>query len=815
RNIVRLEEKYPYDIWLFSRYSDDEFPNMHNADFVQKWNKKWRYPHFITTGNLSEPFNKVREKFGDQIPTLSGDIPSGWAQHPVCTPELLAQKFEADSLLPTAEKLATIARLLNTDYVYPLQKFQRAYDALLTNDEHSYGTSGYKGRDVFETWLQHRDWINKAEQTAQTESERALKSIARNIPVQKPSVIVFNPTLQSRIETIDVALGNGTSVKIRTHEVPPLGYTVIELPQTHQETKRKIVTTPPILENRFYRLTFTEDGSISSIFDKEINRELLDTTAPYCCNQFVYTKDAHKTFVSPKTATFEYSEDAFNQTILVKLSDSNTLADIEQEITLPNEEKRINIDNRFKHVHDLFNKKRYYRFGYFAFPFLVENFDFRAQINGCVLRPKIDKTGHTTDSYTAAREWVSVGNNDFTIGLIQLDSHLVEFGKIHSNKKEMNIPAASSHIYSYIFTDWLQMHTNGGSSINPRFRYVITSKSGNWQKAEISKIAERASTALLTTIVSQPQNGTLPEKSHSFLKISDTKNESHVRLLTLKLSEEPGNGVIARFHEATGIPVDHITLIGIPPNTTLTECSVTEIDRNPLSEQTISLLPFGYATIRVKFNENGIESPKPELKKKNDASVTINWLPVKDAVQYNIYRGNHAEFETDIYHLLTTVTKSELTDNYLNPGQEYFYRVAAVTSLLNEGVASEILAVTTDAEGHSPPAPIGSFDTGLVTLPETAHGDNPDQLYLIWGQNMESDLSHYELFRSEMKGFTPNSDNFVAKIKPGQYCVVTFEDTGLKSFTQYYYRVCAVDNAGHIGEMSPEFTGTTREPYRE
>jgi hypothetical protein len=815
KKLIGLEKKYPYDIWLFSRYIDDEFPNKNNAEFVLKWNEKWRYPHFVTTGNLSEPFNKVREKFNDQIPTLSGDIPSGWAQHPVCAPELLAQKFEADSLLPTAEKLSTLARLIDPNYVYPLQKIRRAYDALLMNDEHSYGTSGYKGRDVYETWLQHRDWINKAEQTAKTESERALKSIAEKIPVQKPSVIVFNPMLQSRIETISVPIGNGQTAKIRTPEIPPFGYTVLDLPQISQNIERKIVTSPPVLENRFYRLTFADDGTISSIFDKELNRELLDTAAAYRCNQFVYTKDAHKTFVSPKNATFEYLKDAFVQTVLVKLDDSNTHAVIEQEISLPNDEKRIDIDNRFKHVHDLFNKKRYYRFGYYAFPFAVKEFHFRAQINGCVLQPKIDKTGHTTDSYTAAREWVSVGNNDFTIGLVQLDSNLVEFGKIHADKKEMNIPAASSHIYSYIFTDWLQMHTNGGSAINPRFRYIITSKSGDWRKSGIAKIAERASTALSITIANQAQNGTLPEKSHSFLSVSETKNESNIRLLTLKLSEESGNGLIARFHETAGLPVENATLAGISQGTTLTECSVTEIDRTPLSEPKISLSPFGYATIRMKFNENKIAQPKPELKTKNDALVTISWLPVKDAVQYNIYRGDHAEFETNIYHLLTTTTKSELTDKYLSPGQEYFYRIAAVTSRLNQGIVSETLAVTTDAEGNSPPAPIGSSDTGLVTLPETAHGDNLDHLYLIWGQNIESDLSHYELYRSETKGFTPDFNNFVAQIKSGSYRVVTFEDSGLKGFTQYYYRVRAVDKAGHLGEMSPEFTGTTREPYRE
>ena len=91
---------------------------------------------------------------------LSGDITGGWYQHPVSAPELLSRKFEADRLLPTAEKLATLAALTDEHYRYPAEAFNRAWDALLFNDEHSYGTSGYQGRRVYETWMQHRDWID-------------------------------------------------------------------------------------------------------------------------------------------------------------------------------------------------------------------------------------------------------------------------------------------------------------------------------------------------------------------------------------------------------------------------------------------------------------------------------------------------------------------------------------------------------------------------------------------------------------------------------------------------------------------------------
>ncbi|MDX9980867.1 MAG: hypothetical protein RBU25_12655, partial [Lentisphaeria bacterium] len=204
RHLTKLEARYPYDIWLFASYHDDEPPNLYLADFAMAWNAEWRSPTFRLVGDLDEPYDKLRAGFGDQIPTLRGDMTSGWSQHPICAPELLAQKFAADRLLPTAEKLASLARMLEPSYIYPATEFRRAWDGLICNDEHSYGTSGYQGRRVYETWMQHRDWIGKAERTAEDESRRALAVLAGKIAVPEESIVLFNPTLVPRVELLTV-----------------------------------------------------------------------------------------------------------------------------------------------------------------------------------------------------------------------------------------------------------------------------------------------------------------------------------------------------------------------------------------------------------------------------------------------------------------------------------------------------------------------------------------------------------------------------------------------------------------------------------
>ena len=104
---------------------------------------------------------------------------------------------------------------------------------------------------------------------------------------------------------------------------------------------------------------------------------------------------------------------------------------------------------------------------------------------------------------------------------------------------------------------------------------------------------------------------------------------------------------------------------------------------------------------------------------------------------------------------------------------------------------------------------IAKFEQKCVSC--GACGGEDGQLYLLWGQNKEKDLSHYELYRSEQEGFTPCPENFVANVDPGEYTVVPYEDKGLKTHCCYYYRVRAVNRKGLAGEYSCEFSAVTRE----
>ena len=696
-----MEEKYPYDVWLLACYDDNDEPNLLLTDTMAAWNEKWAWPQFRTLGDPGEPFRILREKHGDQIPVLKGDITGGWYQHPVTAPELLAQKFEADRLLPTAEKWSAVAAALDETYEYPATEFDRAWDHLIFHDEHSYGTSGYQGRRVYETWIQHRDWIDKAQTTAQQENDGALKAIAAKIPAERDSIAVFNPTAQERQERVEL------DGKWGVVDVPAFGYRLVDekaLIPVDQTTE--VSAQPPVIENRFYKVAFAENGSISSIFDKEQNRELLDLSNPYRANEMVYTKDNHQTFLVPEKAEFEVVSGAGQITVVIKTREKNLGAEMVQTVTLPDQEKRIDLDNRMYHVKDMFNNRRYYRYVYFAFPFAVENCRRLCHLNGAVAEYAKDVTGHGTDVYMATNEWCCAENDDHGVALMMLDSQLMEFDHIHPDKTDFDNTGDGSAMFAYVATDWLQMHLAGGSHLDYHFRYSITSYEGNYQTAGIPKMAERYANPVQPVKISA-QEGTLPADHCSFLRVPGGQ-----RLIGLKRADD-GKGLVARLYgEIAGATFETDDGAQIPARR-------VQLDETPLEGG--ETFDKGFASYRLgedlmlklrpvveATGENGAPAPigshytglitAPRAARGEDVGhLYLLWgrSMDEDLSHYKLYRSEVSGFTPDETTFVADVFQEEeyVVGRYVDKGLKehtpYYYRVCAVNKNGKQGPMSE------------------------------------------------------------------------------------------------------------------------------
>jgi len=711
KQLSRLEARYPYEMWLLANYGDDQYPNLTLTDHLAAWNAKWKYPVFRTLGNPDTFFDSFREKYADSIPTLRGEITGGWYQLAVSVADALADKFEADRTLPRAETLASFASLADPEYGYPEESFRRAWEYLLTNDEHSYGCSGYAGSPVFETWMQHRQWVEDARRIADVESERAKKAIAAKASITEDSVLVFNTTLQTRSEWIH---SGGKSAFVQN--IVPAGYTSVPKSAFSQGVSSiRHPDSAPVIENAYYRICFSSFGGMNSIYDKMLRKELLSPEhAP--ANTLLYTNDNHKTFFRPEDAVFTVTETPEGITVIAVTCEPVSGAAISQTVSLPADEKVIRIENNLQHVNGLFNRNRYNRFLYYAFPFHVQNARRLCHLNGCVAQYAKDLTGHGTDTYMNVRDWCCMENDTYGVGFMQLDSCLVEFDHIHPDKTDWDRAGDGSELYLYLANDWHQRQVKGGSELNFRFRYQITSYAGNHLSAGLPEMAERFANPLTVTEVSA-HPGTLPD-TFSFLHAS-----SPVRLLTVK-RRNGGSGLTARIY-APERPIHSdfkLTLSAAPQGE---QCFLTPDENSPLRVQnTLS----GFATLSLGADILHVKTACREAEPASHASVgswetglirhpragcsdEIDLIYLlwgqnmdKDLAYYEVFRGDTADFPTEDTEPYAVVEPGpyrvvRCEDHGCAENTRYYYRVRAVfTDGTNTGL-SEVFSGATREPG--------------------------------------------------------------------------------------------------------------------
>lgn len=687
--LPNLDRKYPYDSWLLVCYSDDQKPTTTLIDSIKAWNEKWSFPRLNALGNTDELFEHMREKYSDIIPVVKGDFTGGWYQHPISAADLLSDKFEADRLLPAAEKFSTIAALIDDIYEYPDIDFDRAWYSLLLNDEHSYGTSGYQGRRVYETWMQHRDWIEKAAVFAKEELNRATRYLASKIASKEDKTVVFNPTNIKRQELIEISGG------YKLVNVPEFGYmAIVKSDFSEYKSSFEKCTIPPTVENEFYIIKFGKNGSIKSVYDKSAETELVDLNNRYSVNEFIYTNDNHKTYFTPENAEFELFSIPQKTVVSVKTVLEPLGAELLQTITIPNYDKRIDIENNILHARDMINNNRYLRYLYCAFPFLVENSKRICHLNGCRAEYAKDVSGYCTDVYMAVNEWCCVENETRGVALVVQDSCLMEFDHIHPDKTDFNNAGENSQMFAYIANDWLQMHSIGGSHLNYTFRFSIISYQGTYQSANVPKRAELILNPVVKVDIGR-QDGILKKDSDSFAVF-----DNDLRLLTLKPAEN-GKGIIGRFY-GKDPAFSKVSLLG----------KDYDALRNTVNEQYAKKYPTdGFLTYRIGKNDIQINKKKPAKcqKKENepmpigsvytglisyprathgekDGQLYLLWgaNTEKDFSHYKLYRGTSPDFDisdetfvADIYPEVFCVGR--YVDENLEKHKCYYYRVCAVS----------------------------------------------------------------------------------------------------------------------------------------
>ncbi len=190
-----------------------------------------------------------------------------------------------------AEKWATIASMF--DYEYPYYELDYSLRTLLYNQHHDSIPGTSEGVAIPDTWgIYYKGW-----KFIQNIIDESLNFIAKKVKGNGKKIVVFNSLSWERDGLVEVKVDKSNYIvyenkkiipseieveekqyilKFIAKKVPSLGYKTYKI---IQESKKNIGKLKEVkgntIENKFYRLSIDEKGSLKEIYHKNLNKNIL------------------------------------------------------------------------------------------------------------------------------------------------------------------------------------------------------------------------------------------------------------------------------------------------------------------------------------------------------------------------------------------------------------------------------------------------------------------------------------------------------------------------------------------------------------
>lgn len=478
---------------------------------------------------------------------------------------------KCEFLFEKAETLALTDEILNGSK-YPARELHDGWETILLNQFHDI-IPGSSIKEVYDVSSKQYEQI-KLNGTEIT--EKAYESIISEIS-SDGGIVVFNPNSFE---------GNGNvEIDNKTYYVsaiPSKGYAVVNVP----EIKGKVIVGDGFIENDFYKLVIDNKGTLTKIYDKRNNREILKKGARG--NVLTAYEDLPRDYDNWEISNY-YTDKSWEISNVksVKPIKSGAKAGLEikksfqksvlvQKIWLYDDVERIDFETYidWKESHILVKA---------AFPVDVNTDKATYDIQfGNVERPTHMNTSWDAAKFeVCAHKFADLSEYDYGVSLL----NDCKYGyAIHDGV--MSLTLLKSGTYPDETADKCEHF----------FTYSLFPHSGDFKKAGTVKQAYDLNVPM-TAFKIKKHNGKLPER-YSLVK-TDCDN---VIIETVKKAEN-GEGIIVRMYESFNRRTDVQLDFGFNVNG-VTLCDMLENDvktiRSKNNQLKLSLKPFEIVTIKVK-----------------------------------------------------------------------------------------------------------------------------------------------------------------------------------------------------------------------
>lgn len=527
--LENLEKKgYPFnEIALqYSGYvTDNSPPGLTGCDVIRRWNETHEWPK-LRSATATEFMEYMDKNHSSKFGVYRRAWPDWWSDGFGSAARETAAARLTQAGLTATEGLLAMAMLKNGTLKQDVMDRAAAIrDDLIFYNEHTFGAAESirdpRGENNMVQWAEKAAYVWEAVKKERLLRETAMGWLQPHLPrAGVPTIAVFNtlnrertglvriyidheilsPNREFRIlddngnEMAAQAMGgreDGTYWGLWVENIPPVGYKTFRI-ESRQAERKKIQTATPsgILENEFYKLVMdTGTGAVKSLADKELGRELVDSSCSWRLGQLIYERlsqrqqlESFKLLETPeRTSPRDVKlEKEINGPIWRSVFITGYLPECAEgrvtcEIRLFHGEKRIEFHYGMR-KRGVTEPEAVY----VAFPFAMPGSELRFQAQGGMVRPGKDQLAGTSSDWNVIQDVAVIGGPEGQIAWGSREIPLAHLGGLNiGNFKYVSKPS-KGHIFSWVMNNYWT--TNFQASQEGEFKwsyYLTSSKDGS------------------------------------------------------------------------------------------------------------------------------------------------------------------------------------------------------------------------------------------------------------------------------------------------------------------------------------------------
>lgn len=531
RYLGGLEEKrYPYDkISLqFSGYiTDNSPPSVEVCEIVRAWNEKYEWPKLRSA--LAKDFMMFLDEFhAEDIPSQQVAWPDWWTDGVGSAANETKVVRNTHVEVAESEAVLSMVKMLGEEFPADIDRdIEAVYDNLLFYDEHTHGAA----ESVRDPLAQNsvNQWGMKAAYAWEAAKKSSLlqeKAMAYLEPAfnksDLPTIAVVNTLNWNRSGLVRLFINfgvipekasftitgpKGEEVPWQVYErrmegayyglwvedVPPMGYKTLKI-NLGEKGLLKVPTDRPGFENEFYAVTLDpERGVITQIFDKELQRKLVDVHDSLSLGQVIYEELSNRHDLERLTNT---NRDTIYKPLDLKRTMLSNVGVIRQEngsiyksiflhgdMPVCADGRGVNIEVRLYHrqkkIDLLYSMVKLPVFTpegvYVAFPFKLEGGRLAFEAQGGVVYPGVNQLAGSSADWNTIQNFAAVQSDKAQIVYTSKDIPLVHFGDINIGRYYYRLKPETNHIYSWVLNNYWVTNFKASQQGELRWSYSLTS----------------------------------------------------------------------------------------------------------------------------------------------------------------------------------------------------------------------------------------------------------------------------------------------------------------------------------------------------